>query len=85
MDYLDKNNIYKPETITLKFEDYQKLLDEVVTSRQVTDKLKQMVEQKDLVFVRWRKSIYNNLLEMFVPFDKIKEIEKDWETINLKL
>ena len=84
MDYLDKNNIYKPETITLKFDDYQKLLDDIVTSKQLTDRLKQMIEQKDLVFMRYRKSLPNSLLESFVPTEKIALFEEKWERINLK-
>lgn len=79
MDYLDKNNIYKPETITLKFEDYQKLLDRIHYEETFHEQLLEMVNEKKLVHLM--STHERNKVEMFAPIEKIVRFNEYWKLI----
>lgn len=79
MDYLDKNNIYKPETITLKFEDYQKLLDRIRDDEEFEGKLQEMVKERKLVYIRHASM---NNIRGFVPLEKMVKKGDNWKIIE---
>ena len=79
MDYLDINNIYKPETITLKFEDYQNLLNRIRNNEEFENKLQELVKDKKLVYLQ-NKS--NPNIVGFVTPDRITKRQNHWEIIE---
>lgn len=79
MDYLDKNNIYKPETITLKFEDYQKLLDRIKYDEEFENKLQEMVKEKKLICLKHK---YSKDMRAFVTLDRLVKRDNHWEIVE---